>query len=384
MFSLQSVVTPAWTEDLLRRSLLAKEIIDVHLHLFSSRSKSSKRVLRPRMLNSNTRLLKSSAKYFADLFSSETMLSNSKTVLVETGDAIFDGLPLDEYGYESDSDLEDEQDESDDEDDDEDEDDDGYEPSHDVKQNPGAVSGPNCKKLDMKIAQARATSSQSHKGCHIFVKDTAFQTWYCLVYYLYTGVMTFAPLKSSGARKSSASDYLNADTKPQCSAKSMYALATKLGLNQLREQAFNFIRQNVNEKNLLQELACSFVGRHPDVLEFELDLLAEKYATVPIIQGLPQLMTRIAKNELDHGAKILNGHHARILQKYSLSAPPLPTATSLSVQSTSSSQRVLAPLPGAPPLFSSPSAAASAPAPVPFSFSATKTNSTSSNPGKSK
>lgn len=330
------------------------------------------------MLNSNTRLLKSSAKYFAELFNSETMLSNSKTVLVETNDTIFDGLPLHEYGYESDSDLEDEQDESDDEDDnDEDEDDDGYELSHDVQQNPGAVSGP---KLDVKIAQARATSSQSHKGCHIFVKDTAFQTWYCLVYYLYTGVMTFAPLSSSGGRKGSASDYLNADTKPQCSAKSMYALATKLGLNQVREQAYNFIRQNVNEKNLLQELACSFAGRHPEILEFELDLLAEKYATVSIIQGLPELMTRIAKDELDHGAKILIGHHSRILQKYSLSAPPLPTATSLSVQSASSSQRALAPLPGAPSLFSSPSPAASAP----FSFSATKTNSTSSNPGKSK
>ncbi|KAI6102940.1 hypothetical protein F5141DRAFT_239701 [Pisolithus sp. B1] len=324
MFSLQTAVTPAWTEDLLRRSLLAEDIFDVHFHLFSSRSKSSRKVLHPRMLNSNTLLLKNSAKYFVDLFSSETIPSDLQTVAVETSDTIFDGLPLDEYGYESDSDLEDEQDESDDEDDDDD-DDDGYGLSCDVKKNSGAVSGLNSKKLDMKIVKASATSAESDKGRHIFVRDTAFQTWYCLLYYLYTGVISFAPLRSSGGQRGS----LNANKRPQCSAKSMYALATKLGLDQLRDQAFAFVRKNLNEKNLLQELACSFAGRYPDVLELELDLLAEKFATVPIIQGFPHLMTRIAKNELDHGAKILIGHHTRTLQKHSLSTPFLPYGNEL-------------------------------------------------------
>ncbi|KAI6135355.1 hypothetical protein EV401DRAFT_1899745 [Pisolithus croceorrhizus] len=416
MFSLQTAVTPAWTEDLLRRSLLAEDIFDVHFHLFSSRSKSSRKVLHPRMLNSNTLLLKNSAKYFVDLFSSETIPSDLQTVAVETSDTIFDELPLDEYGYESDSDLEDEQDESDDEDSDDDDDDGqwhsawslalvlyssvcayiqviaGYELSCDVKKNSGAVSGLNSKKLDMKIVKASATSAESDKGRHIFVRDTAFQTWYCLLYYLYTGVISFAPLRSSGGQRGS----LNANKRPQCSAKSMYALATKLGLDQLRDQAFAFVRKNLNEKNLLEELACSFAGRYPDVLELELDLLAEKFATVPIIQGFPHLMTRIAKNELDHGAKILIGHHTRTLQKHSLSTPFLPMATSslahptIAIPSTqpavtaSSSQPILPPPSGTPSLFSSPPTAPLASAPPSFSFSAPKASSPLSNLGKSK
>ncbi|KAI6125791.1 hypothetical protein EDD17DRAFT_1538845 [Pisolithus thermaeus] len=393
LFSLQTAVTPAWTEDLLKRFLLAEDIIIVHFHLFSSRSKSSRKVLHPRMLNSDTLLLENSAKYFADLFSLETIPSDSQMVVVETSDAIFDGLPLDEYGYESDSDLEDEQDESDDKDDDEDSDgDDGYDPSCDVKKNSCAVSGLNSKKLDMEIVKASATSAESDKGRHIFVKDTAFQTWYCLLYYLYTGAISFAPLRSSGGQRGS----LNANKRPQCSAKSMYALATKLGLGQLREQAFAFLRKNLNERNLLEELACSFAGRYPDVLELELDLLAEKFATVPIIQGFPHLMTRIAKNELDHGAKILIGHHTRILQKYSLSTPFSPTATSslahptMAISSTqpaltaSSSQPIPPPPPGTPFLLSFPSTAPSASAPPSFSFLVQKTSSPLSNPGKSK
>ncbi|KIN94115.1 hypothetical protein M404DRAFT_35369, partial [Pisolithus tinctorius Marx 270] len=119
MSSQQSTSTPAWTEDLLRRSLLAEEIIDVHFHLFSSRSKSSKRVRHPRVLNSNTVLLKNSAKYFADcecyaissnvlqgtnhldlVFSSETTPSGPKAVDVKDSDELFDGLPLGDYGYE--------------------------------------------------------------------------------------------------------------------------------------------------------------------------------------------------------------------------------------------------------------------------------------------
>ncbi|KAI5993829.1 hypothetical protein F5J12DRAFT_423628 [Pisolithus orientalis] len=337
MSSQQSTSTPAWTEDLLRRSLLAEEIIDVHFHLFSSRSKSSKRVRHPRVLNSNTALLKNSAKYFADsecyaisnnvfrgtnhldlVFSSETTPSGPKTVDVKDSDELFDGLPLGDYGYESDSDLEDEDDGN------TDEDDDGYEMNYDVKKSPGTISGPderNDEKLDTKIAQANcARPSVSYKGRRIFVKDTAFQTWYCLVYYLYTGVITFSPLMSSGSRDSQSLTP-NGDKRPLCSAKSMYALATKLGLNQPRDQAFAFICKNVNENNVLQELACSFAGRYPDVLESELDLLAQNLATIPVIQGFPQLMRRIAKNELANGADILIGLHTRIIRQHYLSVP---------------------------------------------------------------
>ncbi|KAI6032510.1 hypothetical protein EDC04DRAFT_2230875 [Pisolithus marmoratus] len=41
----------------------------------------------------------------------------------------------------------------------------------------------------------------------------------------------------------------------------MPSLHLKLGLNQLCDHAFAFIRENLNENNALQEVSCGFVGR---------------------------------------------------------------------------------------------------------------------------
>ncbi|KAI6038874.1 hypothetical protein EDC04DRAFT_1843815 [Pisolithus marmoratus] len=387
-----ATTTPVWTEDLLRRSLLAEEVIDVHFHLFTSRSKSSRRVLRPRMLNSSATLLKNSTIYFASLFGLGVIPFGPKAVDVKAIDGIFDGLPLGDYGYESDSDLEDEDDES------TDEDDDGYAVNGNVNKSSSTISSPDkcdSKKFDNKIAQAKGTSLVFDKSRHIFVKDTAFQTWYCLLYYLYTGAITFSPLRSSDAQ---GSQIVSPNTRqgPQCSAKSMYALATKLGLHLLRDQAYAFIRKNLNEDNVLQELACSFVGRHPDVLELVLNVLAEKFATAPVIQGLPQLMRRIAKNELPHGAEILVGLHTRILQKHYWFAPSLRAVTgpltkpTMSVSTTQAATTVpstrlaLVPSSGISTLFTSPPTASSAPAPHTCSLSTGKKGGSVSDCSKTK
>ncbi|KAI6113629.1 hypothetical protein EDD16DRAFT_1600797 [Pisolithus croceorrhizus] len=336
---------PLWTDEFLRQSLLSEDIIDVHFHLFSRRSES--RVLYPRMLNTNTALLKNSANYFKDLFSSDSAPSHALIFNVRTTDSIFDGLELDDYGYGSDSDLEDE--------------DDGtavrgdtdalVASSHSpvalgselddtasysyladtsnsagdytfpVHQNGSDTSGA----MSSWNYQNYGISSVSDRGCHVFVKDTAFQTWYSLIYYLYTDNITFSPLKSSGPRERERYSH-TAKPRPQCSAKSMYSLATKLGIDKLRDQAFDSIRATVNESNLLQELACSFAGRYPEVLELELDLLAQKIASTPIVEGLPHLMRRISRKELSHGADIMIGLHTRILQKHYLPQQPAPIA----------------------------------------------------------
>ncbi|KAI5993830.1 hypothetical protein F5J12DRAFT_915340 [Pisolithus orientalis] len=341
---------PAWTDEFIRKSLLAEDIIDVHFHLFSYRSKA--RVLLPRTLNSNTALLKSTGtKYFDDLFSSAAIPSPALMINVKTTDSIFDGLELDDYGYESDSDLEDE--------------DDGtsvksdtgdilasrahtpvatgsdYEETVSYPYLPDTSSSADDYTFPVKQNGLGTTSamsswgsqnmpSLSDHGCHIFVKDTAFQTWYSLMYYLYTDNIAFSPLKSSGPQGPQKFSR-TAKSKPQCSAKSMYSLATKLGIDELRDQAFASIRSNVDENNLLQELASSFTGRYPAVLELELDLLAEEIASAPIVEGLPHLMRRIAQKELSHGADILIGYNARILRKHYLparSTPALPRSPS--------------------------------------------------------
>ncbi|KAI6019499.1 hypothetical protein BKA83DRAFT_4085570 [Pisolithus microcarpus] len=320
-----STGTPLWTKALLRELLLGKDINNVCFHVFSRRSES--RALDPRALNANTTLLKSSSKYFADLFSLDAIPS-STMMNVETTDEISDEIDLPDYGYESDSDLED------------DTEDIIVSPAPephlttgsdgDNKHSDACVSTTEngCNPFQQNISDAIRSSSEGTVslqpngmlwalggGRHIFVKDAAFQTWYCLLHFLYMGIVEFSPLRSSGPQGSKRFSR-NTNQTPKCSAKSMYRLATKLGIGELRDRAFASIRTNINENNLLQELASRFTGRYPAVLEMELDLLLTKIASAPIVEGLPKLMERISEKELSHGAKIMAGFYTRILQKH--------------------------------------------------------------------
>ncbi|KAI6009960.1 hypothetical protein EDC04DRAFT_3095015 [Pisolithus marmoratus] len=63
---------------------------------------------------------------------------------------------------------------------------------------------------------------------------------------------------------------------------------------------------------------------YPAVLEMELDLLLQKIANPPIVEGLPKLMSRISQKELSHGADIMAGFYTRILQKHYLTQRPTP------------------------------------------------------------
>ncbi|KAI6148080.1 hypothetical protein BKA82DRAFT_4147937, partial [Pisolithus tinctorius] len=332
-----STRTPLWTEELLRKLLLAKDINDVHFHVFSRRSKS--RVIGPCLLNANTTVLKSSSEYFADLFSSDVIPASTAMMQIATTNEIFDGIELSEYGYESDSDLEDDTEDT------------TVSPTHiqvragsgSDNKDPGTCVPTmlNVEKddefLQRKVANSIGLSSEGSAsiqpngmlqalggGCHIFVKDAAFRTWYCLLHFLYMGTVEFSPLKSSGPH-GSRRFYCNTSRVPECSARSMYRLATKLNIDELRDLAFDSIRRDIDENNLLRELASGFTGRHPAVLEMELDLLSQKIASAPIVEGLPKLLTRISQKELSHGANIMIGFYMRILQKHNLSRLSDPT-----------------------------------------------------------
>ncbi|KIK17573.1 hypothetical protein PISMIDRAFT_685171 [Pisolithus microcarpus 441] len=325
--------TPSQTEALLRKLLLAKDINDVHFHVLSRRSKS--RVLDPRVLNANSTLLKSSSRYFADLFSSDTFPSDTAMMNVKATDKILDGVDLSEYGYESDSDLEDDADI----------------PASPARTQVATVSDSDDRDSDTLVLEATPSLEKYYDspqqnvsdviglssrgpasvhptwavggGRHIFVKDTAFQTWYCLLHFFYMGTTEFSLLKSSGLRRSGGF-FCNASQVSKCSAKSMYRLATKLSIDKLRDRAFASICGSVDENNLLQELASGFTARHPAVLDMELDLLLEKIACAPIVEGLPKLMTRISRNKLSHGSDIMAGFYTRILQKHYLTQLPTP------------------------------------------------------------
>ncbi|KAI6042178.1 hypothetical protein EDC04DRAFT_2972895 [Pisolithus marmoratus] len=316
-----STGTPPWTKELLRKLLFAEDINDVHFHIFARRSKS--KALDSRVLNANTALLENSSKYFAELFSSNVISPSTAMMNVKKNDEIFNGIDLSEYGYESDSDLEDDtvspsQTQMIAGSDNDNKDLDTCVPTAPTLEEGHDLFQQNVSRLSFErpaCVQPNGVLYGPGGGRHIFVKDGAFRTWYCLLHFLYTGTAEFAPLRSSGKQEPQGFPF-NATEEPKCSAKSMYRLAAKLNIEELRDRAIAFIRSNIDESNLLHELETGFTRRHLAVLEMELDLLSEKVASPLIVEGLPKLMTRIADKELPHGAGIIVGLHMRILQKH--------------------------------------------------------------------
>jgi len=64
---------------------------------------------------------------------------------------------------------------------------------------------------------------------------------------------------------------------PPCSPKSMYRLADKLAMEDLKKRAFDAVKAGLSTVNIVNEALSYFTSRHPDVQKMELDILVEKY-----------------------------------------------------------------------------------------------------------
>ncbi|KAF9467290.1 hypothetical protein BDZ94DRAFT_1026281 [Collybia nuda] len=91
----------------------------------------------------------------------------------------------------------------------------------------------------------------------IFLKDTAHATWQALVYHAYTGEIVFSRLRSESM------NMIVDDGGIRCSPKSMYRLADKLGLDDLKKEAFKALTERVTEDNVLEEVFSRFTSRSP-------------------------------------------------------------------------------------------------------------------------
>ncbi|KAF8554153.1 hypothetical protein OG21DRAFT_1509308 [Imleria badia] len=347
-------------EELARQCLLGEEPAATQFHLFSARSVSSGQVMKPLVLRGNNSFLAKGSKYFLDLLSSDTNPSDPSLIDVTSDNDIPGNVPIDDYGYESDSDLDDDDPipvpnleapmdqsaasqtsppeasaETQTKDDSESSEDAFESVSSDIfvtsPEKSGAIeSFPENKDAAISVASSETASQeiadnkrkgkqpamclQFWGGRHVFVKDTAFQTWYTLMNYLYTGKISFLPLSSlaPGGKHLSSTSSLDG---PRCSAKSMYRLACKVRLDHLRDEALAYVRSNLTEDNILQELSCSLVYKYPQLLETELDMLYSHIASPPVVANFAAFAESIVR-ELPHGVDIIVGIHTRLLKAH--------------------------------------------------------------------
>ncbi|KAG2047098.1 hypothetical protein BDR06DRAFT_976984 [Suillus hirtellus] len=224
----------ALVEALLMKSILGQELVDTKFHMFSGRrSRHLRKVFRLQALSANDVVLTARSEFFAELLS-RTGSPDATFVDFGDGSEFEDGIPLDDYGYGSDSDLEDEEEvkaihtppsdvttvlegnisESEDH-----EDDDVLVVADTMCESDALAGPPQVETLRVTPTPVQYQSQVSNYR-NILVRGTAFRTLKALLLYLYTDKISFSPLKSQGPLKTDA-ETPNPSTSWPCSPKSM-------------------------------------------------------------------------------------------------------------------------------------------------------------------
>ncbi|EKM54427.1 uncharacterized protein PHACADRAFT_185353 [Phanerochaete carnosa HHB-10118-sp] len=141
----------------------------------------------------------------------------------------------------------------------------------------------------------------------LFIPESAYRTWQALLLFLYNDFLEFAPLRSQGGRRTSFTNGVS------CSPKSMYRLATKLGLEKLRELSFGALEMALSKENVVEELFSDFTWRYPDVLRMETEVF-HRYASEPSVQSaLQEKFQDIAYGQMPHSSVVLSSLFQRFI-----------------------------------------------------------------------
>ncbi|KAI0684904.1 hypothetical protein BC835DRAFT_1387101 [Cytidiella melzeri] len=281
----------------LRQSLTSGSFIDTKFYAFSRR-RSTGVVDEPLAVYANSAMLRAGSKYFEGLLGSG--FSEAKPT------SLREGFPSDkekftgEYDYDSDSDLEDEigslesQASIDEE-----------RPESDVTKTEAEVSA------QESSADLRPMGDSEYYGRVIIIPDVAFNTWKALIFYIYTGEVHFGPLRSQLA---STNETRKPTSAPLCSPKSMYRLADKCGIDELREKAKQDILGKLSVANITTELCTSLVSTYDEIRDMHVDFACQKAQRPLVVAFVPQWIAGIASGNSSHTSSTLAAFVAKLSQ----------------------------------------------------------------------
>ncbi|KAK0481993.1 hypothetical protein EDD18DRAFT_1434025 [Armillaria luteobubalina] len=133
--------------------------------------------------------------------------------------------------------------------------------------------------------------------CH--VKDTAYTTWKTFLVYLYTQEISFAPLKSSKILPT-------VTNKDACSPKSMYRLAVRVGLDSLKDLAFENIRSQLTPSNIVDEVFSEHTHRYPELLDVEVRYLVANFTDPVVYPRWERKMEEVGRGLCPQGTSVVN------------------------------------------------------------------------------
>ncbi|KAI0779799.1 hypothetical protein C8Q74DRAFT_716517 [Fomes fomentarius] len=264
---------------------------DVKFFAFSRRTSQGK-VVAPMPLFGNSTCIRKTAPHF-DMVLTQGF---AESVMADLNEGYPSDRPaaLDHYDYADDSDIEDSEDEprpiastAEDED---------REPRLEDSDNPvrpqGALRGSD--------AGARHVAS-GRPGRIVFLEDVAYRTWRAFIYYTYFDTISFAPLKSQqNATSDKGKDTAGpgAFNPPECSPKSMYRLAEKYDIKELKTKAVADIQSKLSPDNIFTELFSPFTSLHAELQELEVGYLHSILGKPAVMQELSVWIDYLSQGRL--------------------------------------------------------------------------------------
>lgn len=135
----------------------------------------------------------------------------------------------------------------------------------------------------------------------------SFASWSALFFYMCTGEIKFAPLRSQGAdmRAQYVKEQGTSGKAPSCSPKAVYSIATVLEIKSLRELAFDDIRSKISSENIVAELFSAFTSRENEVMKMYCELLESTFHGESITAAVADFIRSITGGKAAHCATTL-------------------------------------------------------------------------------
>jgi hypothetical protein len=321
----------------MKQTLSGGVFIDTKLYAYSKR-KSGGIVGDPLPVYSNSSVLRASSSYFEGLLGGGFREDD-----IEYLDAGFPQNRMsstEEYDYFSDSDLEDDEEESE-----------IKEQKNDVAPPPLTIETAELSTKSQRQAKSvtddsfitnmaeapsigmalvsdlSGVSPPGRRGRVIVIREVAYKTLRALIYYLYTDKVAFAPLRSQGTKSSNTSAQSTLDeyhSPPPCSPKSMYRVADRFGLDDLKKKAEQDIRSKLTSENILTELYSTFTSSYDKISQMEISFACDKSRAKVISSGITEWTKQVASGELVHSADVLSSLVKKLVEVATAPPPPAP------------------------------------------------------------
>ncbi|KAI0633353.1 hypothetical protein C8Q77DRAFT_1157567 [Trametes polyzona] len=147
------------------------------------------------------------------------------------------------------------------------------------------------------------------KGRVVYVPDFAYRTWEAFIFYTFFGTVSFAPLGSQTRRSLPAPKPYDP---PLCSPKSMYRLAEKYGIEELKELSLRQLETCMENHNVLVELFSSFTLTYAAIQDAEVEYLRAHLRDKDIQRQIPEWLQALEEGKMPRGSGALV---AKILAK---------------------------------------------------------------------